>query len=355
MTTNRGTGRQTGYGYRRLADELRRRLVDGLHPPASRLPTKKALCGEHRVSDLTVQRALNVLKAEGFLRSRGRLGMWVVAGPPHLCRVGVVVPGREEFSQLWDTIIREVRALDGRNGIQLPLYLQCAYPVGPDYARLLEDIRLRRLAGLMLISAQTAAGPVLDPELLQRAGLPQVVLTGKPSEGTHSVVWEPSYPAVLAYLRRKGRKRLGLIGTYQCAGIAEAIGREAASVGLQTEPRLTQLLDSHDRHPATGLAELMLGLPHRQGPDALYILDDHLVTHATLGVLKSGIACGPDKPLEVLAAVNFPNLPSAHVPVTFHGYDIHALMTRAMAVMAACLRGEAQPAVLPFAPVFGAA
>lgn len=63
--------------YASVADELRRRIVDGLYESGRPIPTEGALMREFRVSAITVRRALRELMFEGMLFGRQGLGVFV--------------------------------------------------------------------------------------------------------------------------------------------------------------------------------------------------------------------------------------------------------------------------------------
>ncbi|GAA3271547.1 GntR family transcriptional regulator [Dactylosporangium vinaceum] len=56
--------------YLQLADLLRERIVNGVYPVGSPLPSEQALCNEHQQSRMTVRRALAVLRDEGLITKR---------------------------------------------------------------------------------------------------------------------------------------------------------------------------------------------------------------------------------------------------------------------------------------------
>ncbi|MGW7540989.1 winged helix-turn-helix domain-containing protein [Streptomyces sp. NPDC054770] len=69
---------EDGGAVRRVSDELRVRLVDGAYPLNSFLPSQGEIAKEFQVSRDTVQRALRVLRAEGWIESRQGRGSRVV-------------------------------------------------------------------------------------------------------------------------------------------------------------------------------------------------------------------------------------------------------------------------------------
>ena len=70
--------------YRRLADGIRRLVLEGRIPVAVRLPAERELASALALSRTTVSAAFAVLRAEGFLVSRRGAGSWtaVPAGSP---------------------------------------------------------------------------------------------------------------------------------------------------------------------------------------------------------------------------------------------------------------------------------
>lgn len=56
--------------YQQIADELRRRILDGVYPPGSRFPSQSQLTREYDVSSRVVVDATKLLLAEGLLESR---------------------------------------------------------------------------------------------------------------------------------------------------------------------------------------------------------------------------------------------------------------------------------------------
>jgi DNA-binding GntR family transcriptional regulator len=71
----RVTGR--AFLYANVAEELRRRIVDGLYGAGQPIPTEGALVRQFGVSPITIRRALRELTFEGMLFGRQGLGVFV--------------------------------------------------------------------------------------------------------------------------------------------------------------------------------------------------------------------------------------------------------------------------------------
>ncbi len=75
------TNREAGFRYQTIADALRLRIVAGEIAAGRLLPSEADLSSEHRVSRVTVRKALEALREEGLIDSRQGFG-WFVATDP---------------------------------------------------------------------------------------------------------------------------------------------------------------------------------------------------------------------------------------------------------------------------------
>ncbi|MFI0449368.1 GntR family transcriptional regulator [Actinomadura sp. 6N118] len=67
--------------YLRIADDLRRQIVDGRLAPGDRVPSRHELAHDHGVSDRVAVEAVRLLTAEGYLEARPGAGTFVRARP----------------------------------------------------------------------------------------------------------------------------------------------------------------------------------------------------------------------------------------------------------------------------------
>src|SRR5437870_9325921 len=67
--------------YKQIADQLRSAIQSGEYPPGEALPSEAALSGTFAVTRMTVRQALDVLKAEGLVRSEHGRGVFVRERP----------------------------------------------------------------------------------------------------------------------------------------------------------------------------------------------------------------------------------------------------------------------------------
>ncbi|MEC3996747.1 GntR family transcriptional regulator [Actinacidiphila sp. DG2A-62] len=69
--------------YLRVAEDLRRKILDGSLPPHARLPSQARIRTEYGVSDTVALEARKVLMAEGFVEGRSGSGTYVRERPRH--------------------------------------------------------------------------------------------------------------------------------------------------------------------------------------------------------------------------------------------------------------------------------
>jgi DNA-binding GntR family transcriptional regulator len=76
--------------YLRVAEDLRRKILDGTLPPHARLPSQARIRSEYGVSDTVALEARKVLMAEGYVEGRSGSGTYVREQPK---RQGIVRSG----------------------------------------------------------------------------------------------------------------------------------------------------------------------------------------------------------------------------------------------------------------------
>lgn len=110
-----------GPKYRQIADELRAEILAGHPPVGKQLATKSELQDRFGVAINTVERAIDVLRQEGYVESRQGAGMYVLTDEPAPDDIAALVKGlaevtdevrqlRERVVQL-ETLAEQVRQL----------------------------------------------------------------------------------------------------------------------------------------------------------------------------------------------------------------------------------------------------
>ncbi|MFG2833140.1 GntR family transcriptional regulator [Streptomyces sp. NPDC048434] len=70
--------------YEEIARDLRERITSGEYAPGAALPLMRDIAADHGVSDITVRKAIGLLKREGLVEGRRRAGVFVRLHPDRL-------------------------------------------------------------------------------------------------------------------------------------------------------------------------------------------------------------------------------------------------------------------------------
>lgn len=214
-------------------------IGNGGFAPCSPLPVRKELLRVCEASNVTVQRALNILIEEGFIRSRGSRGLEIAAHPPCTCRFGIILPpehGRGESN--YDTQLLSfsdaAKALQ-KSGLGFDFYTISPFLDGDDEKRLFSDLKAARLAGAIALTNL--------PEQLIRPleGFPLVLIQQSRPELFHAVCLNYDYvkwmKLALARMKEAGAKRTALLLPLELnLNVVEAISRLARESGIVPDP-----------------------------------------------------------------------------------------------------------------------
>ena len=339
--------------YRGIAAALLAPILRGELGPGARLPTRERLIRQHRTTSVTIQKALDLLAASGWVRADGRRGTFVNERPPRAhYALAFPWPRHQDTSQFYRALRQEADQL------RTPQRrISCFYEIGghtdiEDYQRLAGLVESHRLAGVIFVSQPTAMEGL---PLLEEPGVPRVVI-GAPA-GRFPVpcvlldgaaFYERAFDRIAA----AGRRRVAVI-TLAHEGSArrvwERMHARAAARGLQLERRWVHGAPAMAPEWAQHATEMLFQPRGLSRPDALLIQDDNLVPEATAGLRAAGVRVaagegGPSTGLLVIAHTNFPYPTPATVPVTRLGFDISQLLALALDRLDEQRRGETPPA-----------
>lgn len=206
--------------FEQIKAQLRQRLARGELRPGDRLPSLSELCAAHRVSAITVRRALTDLVAEGVLRGEQGRGMFVAAAPPTSGTFGLVVPGAG--SGFIDGIRRGVeRELGGA----APLLLGISEHDPLREAELVARMAADRVAGVILVPSTAERDPDADARLraLISGGLRLVLADRRIDLPVDRVGSDNHGGGALAgaHLAALGHRRIAFVYAHECGTFAE--------------------------------------------------------------------------------------------------------------------------------------
>jgi len=332
--------------------------------PESRLPLRTELVKRFNVSVPTLQSAMNRLREDGFVESKGKLGTFVAKRPPFMSNYAFVFPfypGASDWTGFWTAMVDEAQTIEKSGqlrGGKISQYFNITdgHPDNTTYQALLRDVREHRLAGLMFGSPPHL---IEQTPLVQEAGIPRVWIAQDPSR--FPTMWMVRIAAemfrdkALDYLVARGRKRVAFLynpGQFEgdhSPGNPLTLALEKR--GMYSHEYWRQYISPGAPFGARNCVNLMMQHTNQERPDALVIGDDNLVNQAVAGLLMSGVRVGID--VDVVAHANFPLPgPSTELPLRRLGFDAKQIVARCVEAIDRQRAGEKEPQVLPVPAVW---
>ncbi len=354
-------GRNGRRGPNGLQDEINSRfraeILKGKYRPGARLPSRAFLERKYRTTPATIQKAFDRMAEEGFVVPKGRSGTFVADHPPCLSDYAIVFPSNiwsgGPHLNFWRVLAHLAESGRYEPARRFRTYLNLnGHTDEPDYIRLYEDMRQRRLAGVILASPpHLIANTPLFKEMAAMKDLPKAMFTGVFLHDIPAVSSDPRgiLQKIMGNFQSKGGRRLAVVSTLSGEWGGEKIQyedqlfEEAKRHGLQLLPQHVQVMHTLIAPRARQLVHLLLDRPPETRPDCLLILDDSLVEAACKGVEDSGVKV-PEE-LSIAAYCNFPEPPKVAAPVTFYGLDVEKVLKKFIEVLDCQRHGKAYPEV----------
>jgi len=310
-----------------LVREMRRRIMVGDFLPGTRLPVRQEIGREFGVSEFTVQRALDYLKRDGFIRAEPRQGIYVSDHLPHLSNYALLFPGDDPRSpspsRFWSAVEHAAARLSRSSNYELTVY-HGVDPTDRRLHRLMKDIESERLAGLIF-----AFHPwrLIGWPALEQRRVPHVIVTEQPDLPNAPVVYpdgDTFFTRAAEHLQKCGRRRVAVLANGRGASVAiERFEGAAPGWNLSVAPEMVQFTDWTHPRAVRAVTSLLMRGNRNERPDALILADDHLVEHATAALADAGIVPGE---IEIVALCNFPEPPPSSLPVVRLGFDADAIL-----------------------------
>lgn len=330
----------TGVSARVIVCGLRRQIITGDWAPGTQLPIRSEIEAQFGASRVTVQRALDELRREGWVQVDGRKGTYVAPFLPHLTRFAMVFPNdttqpsNASKIQFWNALSAEAKAWQGENGRTVGCYFGVdGHEDSEGYQQLVREVHNHKVAGIIF-----AASPhqLLTTPLINQPNLPRVAIMSLDKTPVVPAVTpdgETFWKKALDHVVKDGRRRVAFITPPKTKQTPEYFFALARERGLITRPYWHQMVGQMAPEAATNAVHSLLHMGQKERPDAVIISDDNLVYHAGLGILASGMSAPQD--VEVVAHCNYPYPAPSAVPVTLLGFDVRS-------VLAACINSLEQ-------------
>ncbi len=318
-----------------IADALRWEIASGALPPDSKLPVRQEMCRNYNAALATMQRAIDLLVAEGFILCTPGKGTFVHPQPPSKADVALVFGSAISARSLFCEAIRTVAGGIGRHhSYRLRTFDLHGDQHERSVATLVALAAAHRLAGIIVVSPSS---DILDALPRPATGSVPLVVIGR--EGRNY----PEFPRVevdqtgfassaIAHLHAHGRRRIAHILADGIQAYLDDTAEKLHELHCENSPYLVQFVGEGRRwRGAEHIAHLLMRLPPHERPNGLIIHDDNLTQWATIGLRASGVLVPKD--VEVVVHANHPGTSPSAVPVTKFGFDAHAVLEAAIALL----------------------
>jgi DNA-binding LacI/PurR family transcriptional regulator len=328
------------------------RLATLARQHGDRLPSHRQLARELHASTRTVHRALQQLKAAGWIV--GRPGRGTFAATPTRLPIALVFPhDPADTAHLWSrfyaALVNQTAAVAAQRGCDFqPFYRLDDARRAADYAPLERLVRTGQVGGLIFASHPHH---LIGTPLLDQPGLPRVTLASEPTfAGIPVVTFNGTFVArAFDWLATQGCQRVAVLMQHDELPKHRLI-EHARARGLLIKPDWLLPMTPHLCDAAAAYTRLLLTAPAGERVDGLLIGDDNYVAPALAGLRAGGVELGRD--IHVLAHANFPWAGTRPAGVRRLGYDTAAVLKTCLDLLAAQRAGEAVPRLTELPALF---
>jgi DNA-binding LacI/PurR family transcriptional regulator len=310
-----------------IVRELRSEIVSGQLSPGHQLATRPEIERRFAASSVTVQRALEQLRRDGFIVVNGRQGTYVTQNPPHLTNYVLAfashpaAPG--DWTRFMTALANETLVLQQSQNYKIDIYYNInGHADSQDFQKLLREVEAHRIAGIIFASNPYMVERTL---LLEESGIQRVaIMAGAQNMGWPAVTpdFESFWERATQYLASRGHKRVAVLmpSGLDLNLMRQPIEEYIAAAGLSTRPEWKLAVHLAAPESARSIIHLLMSERQVERPDALIIGDDNFMEHATGGLVDAGARVPED--IEVVAHCNYPYSVPSVVPVKRLGYDV---------------------------------
>lgn len=316
-------------------------IASGKIPPGGKLPTYEELEKIHKVSYITINNCIKLLKNSGLVVGRERTGVFVTEKPPILNRFAIIFPKRAlAENRFLQTILKILNEESIKRNLEFDIFPDFEPHVdNPDYKRLVSELYKMRIGGVAHFSMPELPSSC---ELLHFSGIP-VINTSLCMQFDYKTYTDKACD----YLISRKKKRIAVL--------------------LQDKPRMMNLFvakrDNSDmltpdhwfipvgkdaREGAGIITRILLEYPKEKRPNGLIITDDNLVDYALKGVFLSRVKV-PEE-LEIVTHCNWPNPVTSIIPVKKLGFDVRTAVSIIIDKLLKC-RGKSGFQNIPPSPL----
>lgn len=147
-----------------ISSEIRKEIIDGKRELGSMLPIRDQLIEDFGISRMTLQKSMDLLINEGFIKTNGSSGSFVSDTPPHIYQIGIVVYTNIEELLVYGAILESIKEIENKTPYRFKMYrVLGGFKHQSEMEYLEEDLKCGRLAGVISF--------YVDASLLDEYGL----------------------------------------------------------------------------------------------------------------------------------------------------------------------------------------
>ena len=333
-----------------VVQAIRQRIISGIWPAGSRLATREELALLFSTSPSNVQAVIRRLVAEGSVVTRKRAGAFVADEPPECCRFALVMSapgprnsgGRSFFLDQLKQSAERVAALHPGWNMEL-------WTAGDK--RLNALIASGALAGILYFGV-----PEKMPDVAAASsGIPLALfsLPGQTPQGALSISIDNQnlFKISLRSHLARGRTRIGVLETgvlltattRQLAKPAQQLVKTMSRAGATCRPSWIQFVNPLNPLAVYQTTLLVMGGPATERPEALILMDDHLLPPVLAAIRSLGLRVPTDVTISVLAFAGPKQRPDGCIRI---GYDVQELVLEVLRRLLLRRQGKAAPSRL---------
>ena len=305
-------------------------IVSGEWKLGEKLPTYDELEIRFQVSRITLQQVVSQLKRDGYITSRVRQGLFVSLRPPHLTRIGIVIPRDESQVRFWSEVVKSAHVVADRLGKELVIYRNMEISEDSE-KQLMLDVENRLLSGILFLFSVFPGGrgySVFSNSLVPKAIPASVALQDRNIGG--SLIFQLNelqmVRRALDYLQERGCSRIAYFGNIGSSVVSSAFAEEVEKRRLYSPEEWRFPTAMENVELAGKIARLLMALPERERPEGIFIGDDNFTSVVVKGLASTKVRL-PDE-LPVVSHYNWSVGARDHFPVKCLGFDLKSMLYR---------------------------
>ncbi len=316
--------------WKRVVHAIKELIVSGEWKLGEKLPTYDELEVRFHVSRITLQQVVSQLKRDGYITSRVRQGLFVSQRPPHLTRIGIVVPRDESQVRFWYEVVKTAHVVADQLGRELVIYRNIEFSDECE-KQLIHDAENRLLSGVVfpytIPPGERGYSVFSDPSVPK--AIPRSNSLGSHIAG-NSLIYRLDETRMvgraLDYLQERGSSRIAYIGNIGGNFVASAFAEEIGKRGLFSPEEWHFHIAMQNVELAGKIAQLLMDLPEKKRPDGIFIGDDNFTSVVVKGLASTKVRL-PDE-LPVVSHYNWSVGIRDHFPVKCLGFDLKNMLLR---------------------------